>query len=113
MKVFVSVDMEGCTVDGPGEDVRVYQAVSGEPVTLWASSSPLGPWVVVDHRKPCGERVPMMPRQIRQCRFDLFDAGIEETRYFKVQDGELFPCPGGTVSEGADIDAVEILNPKP
>ena len=40
-------------------------------------------------------------------------AGLEEARYFRVEDGELFPCPGGTNSEGADIDAVEILNAKP
>ena len=110
---WVTVDMEGCTIDGDGDDVRVFQAVSGEPVTLLASSSPTGPWVVVEYRKPCGLRVPGMRPQIRQCTFDLLEAGIEETRYFKVQDGELFPCPGGTVTEGADIDAVEILNPKP
>jgi hypothetical protein len=72
-----------------------------------------GPWVVVEYRKPCGDRVPGMPPQVRQCRFDLLEAGIEEARFFRVQDGELFPCPGGTVTEGADIDAVEILNLKP
>jgi hypothetical protein len=110
---WVDVDMEGCAVDGPGDDVRVFQAVSGEPVTLLASSTPTGPWVLVEYRQRCGNRVPGMGSQIRQCTFDLLDAGIEETRYFRVQDGELFPCPGGTVSEGADIDAVEILNLKP
>lgn len=110
---WVDVDMEGCAVDGPGDDVRVFQAVSGEPVTLLASSTPTGPWVLVEYRQPCGNRVPGMGSQIRQCTFDLLDAGIEEARYFRVQDGELFPCPGGTVTEGADIDAVEILNLKP
>jgi hypothetical protein len=109
---WVDVDMEGCAVDGAGDDVRVFQAVSGEPVTLLASSGPTGPWVLVEYRKPCGNRVPGMGSQIRQCTFDLLDAGIEEARYFRVQDGELFPCPGGTVTEGADIDAVEILNSK-
>jgi hypothetical protein len=110
---WVDVDMQACAVDGEGNDVRVFQAVSGEPVTLLASSAPTGPWVLVEHRKPCGDRVPGMRPQIRQCRFDLRDAGIEEARHFRVQDGELFPCPGGTVSEGADIDAVEILNLQP
>jgi hypothetical protein len=110
---WVDVDMEGCAVDEAGDDVRVFQAVSGEPVTLLASSAPAGPWVVVEYRKPCGDRVPGMPPQVRQCRFDLLEAGIEEARFFRVQDGELFPCPGGTVTEGADIDAVEILNLKP
>lgn len=110
---WVDLDMEGCAVDGSGDDVRVFQAVSGEPVTLFASSGPTGPWVLVEYRQPCGNRVPGMPPQVRQCTFDLLDAGIEEARYFRVQDGELYPCPGGTPSEGADIDAVEILNPKP
>jgi hypothetical protein len=100
---WVDVDMEGCAVDGDGKDVRVWQAVSNEPVTLYASSSPGGPWVLVQYRNRCGGR----------CGFDLADAGIEEARYFRVQDGELYPCPGDTQSEGADIDAVEILNAKP
>jgi hypothetical protein len=26
-----------------------------------------------------------------------------------VEDGELFPCPGGSLSEGADLDAVQAL----
>jgi hypothetical protein len=99
---WIDVDMVGCAVDGEGKDVRVYQAVSGEPVTLHASSSPDGPWVLVEYRNRC----------IGRCGFDLGDAGLEEARYFRVQDGELFPCPGDTPSEGADIDAVEILNPR-
>jgi hypothetical protein len=110
---WVDVDMVACAFDGQGADVRVYQAVSGEPVTLWASSAPTGPWVAVEYRKPCGARVPGQIPQVRKCEFDLLEAGIEEARYFRVQDGELFPCPGTTVSEGADIDAVEILNPSP
>lgn len=100
---WVDVDMQACAVDGEGRDVRVWQAVAGEEVTLFASSSPEGPWVLVRYRNSCRGR----------CGFDLADAGIEEARYFRVQDGELFPCPGDTSSEGADIDAVEILNPKP
>jgi hypothetical protein len=100
---WVDVDMEGCVVDGEGRDVRVWQAVSNEPVTLYASSSPDGPWVLVQYRNTCGGR----------CGFDLAEAGIEEARYFRVQDGELYPCPGDTTSEGADIDSVEILNGAP
>jgi len=108
---WVDVDMEACAVDDDGDDVRVFQSVSGEPVTLLASSSPTGPWVVVESRKPCGIRNP--GTYSRRCDFDLAEAGIDEARYFRVQDGELFPCPGGTVSEGADIDAVQILSVKP
>jgi hypothetical protein len=97
---WIDVDMVACAGDGEGKDVRVYQAISGEPVTLFASSSPEGPWVLVEYRNTCRG----------QCGFDLADAGIEEARFFRVQDGELFPCPGDTVSEGADIDGVHILN---
>jgi len=106
---WVDVDMVGCTVDAPGDDVRVYQSVGSEEVTLWASSNPDGPWVLVDYRQRCGQRSPGLFS--RHCDFDLADAGLEAARYFRVQDGELYPCPGDTVSEGADIDAVEILSP--
>jgi hypothetical protein len=105
---WVDVDMTACAVDGPGNDVRVFQSVGREEVTLLASSNPEGPWVLLDYRLPCGNRNP--GTFSRRCDFDLADAGLEAARYFRVQDGELFPCPGDTVSEGADIDAVEILN---
>jgi hypothetical protein len=100
--------MTACAVDGPGDDIRVFQSVSREEVTLLASSSSDGPWVLVDYRQPCGRRSP--GNFSRRCDFDLADAGLEAARYLRVQDGELFPCPGDAVSEGADIDAVEILN---
>jgi len=107
----VDVDMSLCAVDADGADVRVFQSVSNEPVTLYASSSPTGPWVLVESRKPCGQRNP--GTYSRRCDFDLADAGLEEARYLRVQDGELFPCPGGTDTEGADIDAVQVLSVKP
>ena len=102
--------MQACAVDAEGPDVRVFQSVSGEPVTLFASSSPTGPWVLVESRKPCGQRNP--DTFSRRCDFDLAEAGLDEARYLHVQDGELFPCPGGTDTEGADIDAVQILSVK-
>jgi hypothetical protein len=44
----------------------------------------------------------------------LRSGGLAEARYFKIEDGELYPClAGGTLTEGADIDAIEILNLKP
>jgi len=108
---YVAVDMEACAVDGPGDDVRVYQTVSSEPVSLYASSGPRGPWMLVESRKPCGDHVPGHFSQA--CTFDLVHAGLEEARYLKVEDGELYPCPGGSGTDGADIDAIEILNLKP
>ncbi len=108
---FVSVDMQACAQDRPGPDVRVFQSVSSEPVTLYASSAGTGPWVLLASRVFCGNRLPGTFSNF--CDFDLAQAGIEEAQFFRVEDGELFPCPGGTNSEGADIDAVQILNLKP
>ncbi len=108
---YVGVDMQACAQDRPGPDVRVFQSVSGEEVTLYASSTGTGPWVLVDSRVFCGNDLTDLFSNY--CDFDLSRAGLEEARYFKVEDGELFPCPGGTNSEGADIDAVQILNLKP
>jgi hypothetical protein len=108
---YVAVDTEACAVDGPGDDVRVYQTVSIEPVTLYASSDPGGPWVLLESRKPCGSRVSGVFS--RACTFDLAQAGLEEARYFKIEDGELYPCPGEGGTDGADIDAFELLNVKP
>lgn len=107
----VTVDMEACAVDAPGDDIRVYQTVSNEPVTLYASGSPGGPFVLVDSRKLCGVKTPGISSN--HCDFDLASAGLEEARYLRIEDGELYPCPGDTVTEGADIDAVEILHRKP
>jgi hypothetical protein len=48
------------------------------------------------------------------CDFDLHGAGLAEARYFKIEDGEIYPClERGTVTEGGDIDAIQILNQKP
>lgn len=109
----VTVDMEACAVDEPGADVRVYQAVGSEPVTLYASGRPEGPFALIESRKPCGTRFEGSA-VIRFCDFDLAAGGVQEARYFKVEDGELFPCKDAdTPSEGADIDAVQILHQKP
>ena len=43
------------------------------------------------------------------CEFDIATGGQTQARYVRVEDGELFPCPGGTRTEGADLDAVQAL----
>jgi hypothetical protein len=45
----------------------------------------------------------------KQCEFDLASAGVLQARYVRVEDAEIFPCPCGTPSEGADLDAVQAL----
>lgn len=103
---YVTVDMGGCVTDQPGNDIRVFQAVSNEGVSVYVSTSPEGPFTLIEPRKPCGERI---NRVKGYCDFDLATAGVRQARYVKVEDGELYPCPGDTVTEGADLDAVQAL----
>jgi len=103
----VTVDLGGCISDVAGPDLRVYQVVSSEPVSVYVSLYPEGPFTLLEARKECGE--PYHGIQ-HSCEFDLASGGVSKARYMRVEDGELFPCPGGTVTEGADLDAVEALS---
>ena len=106
---YVTVDMGVIFTDADGPDVRVYQTVTGEPVTLYASANPQGPFTLVGLRVPCGVRTGGGVFS-NHCDFDLHDGGLASARYLKIEDGEIYPCLArGTVTEGADIDAVEIL----
>lgn len=110
-KGYVSVDMEACAVDANGPDVRVFQRASSEAVTLYAAGSPNGPWLLVGDRVPCG--TPLEGFRSGYCEFDLGEAEISEARYFRIEDGEHYPClRGDTDTEGADIDAIQILRLK-
>ena len=102
----VTLDLGGCISDGPGNDIRVYQAVSSEAVTVYVSTGPDGPWTLVEALKECGAQFHGIQNY---CEFDLAKAGVTQARYVRVEDGELFPCPGGTKTEGADLDAVQAL----
>jgi hypothetical protein len=103
---YVTVDLGGCLDDRPGPDLRVFQAVGGEPVSVYVSLSPDGPYTLVAARQDCGERVTAIRRY---CDIDIASGGATRARYVKVEDGELYACPGDTVSEGADLDAVQAL----
>jgi hypothetical protein len=107
---WVVVDMGRPVVDHPGADVRVYQTTSSEPVTLYASDSPSGPFRLVQLMRTCG--IPSPGVFSNHCDFDLANAGIASARYLRVEDGEIYPCLAGTtVTEGADIDAIAALAP--
>jgi hypothetical protein len=107
---FVVVDMGAEFADGPGADVRVFQTTTGEPVTLYASLQAAGPFSLVGLRVPCGARSPGIFSN--HCDFDLADARLGSARYLKIEDGEIYPClAGSTATEGADIDAVQLLSP--
>ena len=87
----------------------MFQTTSNEPVTLYASNAPEGPFTLVGLRVSCGVRSPGLLSN--HCDFDLHDAGLVSARYLKIEDGEIYPClAGGTVTEGADVDAVQVLS---
>jgi hypothetical protein len=106
----VTLDLGGCVADQPGNDIRVYQAVSNEPLSVYVASAPDGPFTLL---KPffedCGNRVPGTSNVQKYCEFDLASAGVGQARYVRVEDAEIYPCPCGTPSEGADLDAVQAM----
>jgi hypothetical protein len=106
----VTLDLGGCVTDQLGNDIRVYQAVSGEPVSVYASTSLDGPFTLLQPLfQGCGDQWVPGHRQRGYCDFDFTPAGVTQARYVRVEDAELFPCPGDTPSEGADLDAVQAL----
>lgn len=106
---WITVDMGATVVNGPGADVRVFQATSSEEVTVYASASPAGPFTLLGLREPCGRRG--LGTFSNFCEFDLAAGGLAEARYLRIEDGEIYPClSGDTLTEGADIDAVQALN---
>jgi hypothetical protein len=107
---YVVVDMGVTVTDAAGPDVRVFQMASNEPVTLYAATSAQGPYTLVGLQVSCGTRTGG-GIAAGHCDFDLKDAGLASARYFKIEDGEIYPClKGGTITEGADIDAIQTLN---
>lgn len=103
----VTLDLGGCVADQAGNDIRVWQAVSSEPVSIYVSTSPTGPFtLVLPVLQACGIRYAGVRGY---CEFDLASAAVREARYIRVEDGELYPCPGDTDTEGADLDAVQAL----
>jgi hypothetical protein len=102
--------MESCVADDSGVDVRVWQSVSGEPVTLYAGGRPDGPFVLVRAEKPCGFDAPHVFSNF--CDFDLAETGLDEARYLRVEDGELYPARRHG-HRGGWRDAVEIIHLAP
>ena len=65
---YVTVDVGTTFADGPGPDVRVFQTTAGEPVTLYASDNPTGPFTLVGLRVPCGDPLARPPLQSLRLR---------------------------------------------
>ena len=105
----VTVDLGGCVTDVAGNDLRIYQSVSSEPLSVYVSTSPDGPFtLLLPFFQDCGAKV-QGDAVKKQCEFDLASAGVSRARYVRVEDAEIYPCPCGTGSEGADLDAVQAL----
>ena len=80
----VTLDLGGCIADGAGADIRVYQAISGEPLSVYVSTSQSGPFTLLrPFFRECGTRVPG-DRSKSYCEFDLVlgerDAGALRAR---------------------------------
>jgi len=87
----------------------VYQSVSSEPLSVYVSVSPEGPFTLLQpFFQDCGTRV-QGDAVKKYCDFDLASAAMQKARYVRVEDAEIYPCPCGTASEGADLDAVQAL----
>lgn len=101
---YIVVDMGVCIINGDGADLRIYQFIAHEPIQVFVSPAPDGPWADL------GEKWCYHP----YCEYDLEGCFYEEVRYIKILDrnpeGE---CAGPSrYSPGADIDAVKALNYK-
>ena len=106
----VTLDLGGCIADRAGNDIRVYQAVSGEPLSVYVSTVGDRPLHAAPALLP-GVRNARCPATAPKgyCEFDLASSSVTQARYVRVEDAELYPCPCGTPSEGADLDAVQAL----
>jgi hypothetical protein len=102
LKGYIVVDMGVCIFNGDGPDLRVYQFISHEPLQVFVSPTPDGPWAdlgVVWCWDP-------------YCEFDLEGCIYEAVRYVKILDQDpVGECIGPShYTPGADIDAVKALN---
>lgn len=89
------VEMGRVVVDGPGEDIGVYEYVSTEPLELFAGQSEIGPWYSMG----------VIWCHVR-CDFDLAVAGLNYAKYFKIRS-----MPGRCYqTAGPDIYGLEVFN---
>ena len=111
----VTVELSGCISDASGNDIRVYQAFSTEPVTVYVATKVEGPYTLLppffkDCPSSSRDRLAENRNARGYCDFDLGAAGVSQARYVRVEDAELYPFyAAGTTSEGADLDAVQAL----
>jgi hypothetical protein len=86
--------------------------VANEAVEVQVAQSENGPYISLG-MKNCGDAGPNFSNS---CDFDLAGSGLNNIRFVKVFDREVFTFPGVACdnagsSPGADLDAVEVLHP--
>lgn len=108
----VVVYMGSCIQDLAGPDIRVFQSVSREAVEVQVAQDVDGPFVSLGF-KDCVDSPPFFTGF---CDFDLAGSGLSGIRVVKIIDREVTTFPGAAcdnagLSPGADIDAIQVLNP--
>ncbi|HEX9638279.1 MAG TPA: hypothetical protein VGB99_12135 [Acidobacteriota bacterium] len=95
-------------LDGPGDDVRIWQTVAMERLEVRVASDPGGPFVSLGNQR-CGRKASYFSSY---CDFDLAPAGVDRARYVYVLDRSLIDTPDAEcdATAGADIDAVEAIH---
>jgi len=110
---WITVKMGRCMRERAGNEIRVYQTVSYEGVGVSVAETPDGPWHFLGIRA-CNNPTPYFSSA---CEFDFSGRGVQWARYARIYDFERVTHPQYAVCEldaphpGADIDAVEVLNP--
>ena len=109
---YVVVDMGERFLDRPGDDVRVYQTTTGEPITRHASDAARLPL----HSTAAGGVTAASPLAAACPRATatstLREAGLAGVRYLKIEDGEIYPCrSAGFVQRGLGYPRGQWLGP--
>ena len=96
---YIVLKMGVDVIDGPGHDIRIYQAVSDEDTAVYVTDDYLSSPFKYLGTQACGVT----------CNFDLSGSGYSKIRYVMVKDMTLSDC---YETPGPDIDAVEAINYK-
>lgn len=95
---YLDVEMGKTVLDGPGDDIRVYEYYAVEGLEVFAAPTAVGPWISLGATR-CGHF----------CDFDLASGGLAYARFFRVLSLHD-PADRCYQTAGPDIDAWEALN---
>ncbi len=107
---YVTVELSEPAADGPGADIRVFQTTTNEPVTVYASVASQGPFVLLGLRRSCGIAHPGRVLESLRLRPPRRRPGARPDTSRSRTARSTPAWPRGTLTEGADLDAVQALN---